>query len=352
MSATRLVMVIDHLEAGGAQRQFCLLATSLRSLGFVIKVIVFRPDDFFGESLQKAGPISVVSLVPRNRMHLIYQVRSEIRRELPHVVIAFLSWPNMLVELAGFPRRKFAVVVSERNLDMSPAGPRRSLRYFLHRFADVIVSNSYAQKERVDQLAPYLSSRTLVIVNGVDTLYFRPSDRVETDPAKVRVLVLARFAPQKNVLRFVEAVHLFRVEHPDVELDVDWYGKRTAIDRKGARRADREAAAYYGSVEYAINEHMMQDSFGVHDPRKDVRRLYAGADAVCLPSLHEGCSNVIGEAMACGVPVLASRVSDNVRLVEEGRNGFLFDPLSVDDMSDTMYRFATMGSIERRPDGA
>ena len=351
MAETRVVMVIDHLEAGGAQRQFCLLATSLRRLGFVVKVVVFRRDDFFADGLQEAGPISVVSLESRNRLHLIYLVRSAIRREKPDVVISFLSWPNLLVELAGLPRREFAVIVSERNLDVSPGGAKRNLRYFFHRFADIVVSNSYAQRERVDQIAPHLTNRTLVIVNGVDTLHFKPADRMEPRTGRMRVLVLARFAPQKNVLRFVEAVHIFRAQHRDVDLLVDWYGKKPVADVKWTHRAGIQAMAYYRGVEHAIARYMMQDTFHLHAAHKDVRKVYARADVVCLPSLHEGCSNVIGEAMACGVPVLASRVSDNVRLVQEGRNGFLFDPLSAEDIADTIHRFACQTDAERRQMG-
>ena len=152
-------------------------------------------------------------LEARTRLHLIYLVRNAIRRDKPDVVISFLSWPNLLVELGGLPRREFSVVVSERNLDVSTGGAKRYLRYFFHRFADIVVSNSYAQRERIEQIAPHLKDRTEVIVNGVDTLHFKPTDRMDPPNGRMRVLVLARFAPQKNALRFVEAVHMFRAQH-------------------------------------------------------------------------------------------------------------------------------------------
>ena len=348
MAVTRVVMVIDHLEPGGAQRQFCLLATSLHRLGFAVRVVVFRRDDFFADILQEAGPIPVMYLEARTRLHLIYLVRNAIRRDKPDVVISFLSWPNLLVELGGLPRREFSVVVSERNLDVSTGGAKRYLRYFFHRFADIVVSNSYAQRERIEQIAPHLKDRTEVIVNGVDTLHFKPTDRMDPPNGRMRVLVLARFAPQKNALRFVAAVHMFRAQHPDANLIVDWYGKKPVVDVKWAQRVALQSMTYYRGVESVIARYMMQDAFCLHTPHKDVRQLYAQADVVCLPSLYEGFSNVIGEAMACGVPVLASRVSDNVRLVEEGRNGFLFDPMSVEDMANTIRRFAAQSDEERR----
>ena len=349
-------MVIDHLEPGGAQRQFCLLATSLRRLGFSVKIFVFRPDSFFKDSLQGFGAIPVAYLKSHSRLHLILLVRTAVRQEKPDVVVSFLSWPNLLVELSGVPRRQFGIIVSERNLDMSRWTFKRYLRYFFHRFADSVVSNSYAQRERIEHIASHLVPRASVIVNGVDTQHFRPSGRErEHEPSKTRMLVVARFAPQKNVIRLVEAVQVVRSRYPKIHLVVDWYGKKPVIeepeDVAWGKKPRRHAAAYYRQVEEIIARHMLQDRFRLHAPHKDVRELYWSTDVVCLPSLYEGCSNVIGEAMACGVPILASRVSDNVRLVEDGRNGFLFDPLSVEDIAETIVGFGVLSPLERRRQG-
>ena len=348
----RVLMVIDHLEAGGAQRQFCLLATSLRLAGFSVKVVVFRDDAFFADRLQEGGRIPVERLEFQSLPHLMYVVRKAVRRRHADVVIGFLPWPNLLLELAGWPRRKFKLIVSERDLDLSPPGPKRFVRYFFHRFADAIVSNSYAQQDRIRDIAPRLLDRTEVIVNGIDVEYFRPSaERLEETPGKLKILVLGRFAPQKNVLRFIEAVDVVCSRHPALNLEVDWYGKRPVgqeVPHRGwGRRHRARMVGYFKSVEKGVSQRMMKRRFRLHDPRNDVRELYADADAVCIPSLHEGCSNVIGEAMACGVPVLASRVSDNVRLVEDERNGFLFDPLSIEDMASTIVRFGSL-SVEER----
>lgn len=352
----RVVMVIDQLEAGGAQRQFCLLATALHRMGFAVRIVVFRRDSFFRDQLRAAADIPVAHLEARNLAHLAVRVRRTLRRDRPDAVISFLSWPNLLVEWAGIPRRPFAVIVSERNLDLAATSVRSRVRYFFHRFADVVVSNSHAQAELMSELSGHLASRTTVIVNGVDTVRFAPDPATPATRRGVRILVLARVAPQKNVLRFIDAVSIFRSRNPDADLVVDWYGKKPDPGESGEsawdRRARRNAAAYCRRVEEAIATHGLQGRFRLHAPVTDVERLYARADVVCLPSLHEGCSNVIAEAMACGVPVLASRISDNVRLVEDGSNGFLFDPLSPEDMADAIRRFGALPAAVRSDQGS
>ena len=351
-NGTRVLMLIDHLEAGGAQRQFCLLATSLQRRGFSVEVLVFRDNSFFANRLQVDGPIRVDRLEYRSLTHLVSVVRRAVRGRHADVAIGFLPWPNLLLELAGLPHRKFKLIVSERDLDVSPPGPKRFLRYSFHRLADAIVSNSYAQRDRIGEIAPRLLDRREVIVNGIDVDYVRPSaETSKRKDGKLRILALARFAPQKNVVRFLEAVELVYSRHPEVDVEVDWYGKKPVVEgvaHTGWGRAHRERMEqYFRSVEEGVSRRMMGGRFRLHEPRSNVRELYARADAVCLPSLHEGCSNVIGEAMACGVRVLARRVSDNVRLVEDGRNGFLFDPLSVDDMACAMVRFGSLSITER-----
>ena len=93
-------------------------------------------------------------------------------------------------------------------------------------FQDAIVSNSYAQRHRIGDIAPRLLDRTEVIVNGIDVEYFRPSaETSKRNVGKLRILVLARFAPQKNVLGFLDAVELVYSRHPEVGVEVDWYGR-------------------------------------------------------------------------------------------------------------------------------
>ncbi len=346
----RITMVIDELGPGGSQRQFSLLATSLRRIGYEVKVIVFRPGSFFVNGLRDAD-VPVVHLQPRNRVHLWFLMRRQIRREPTDVVIGFLPWANLMIELSALPTRTFGLVVSERSLDVTMRVKRR-IAYHCHRFADVVVSNSHAQGEIVERVLRRWNVPTRVIVNGVDVRHFRPAEdeRRAEEADSLRLLVLARFSPEKNVMRFIEAVSVVCRRHPRIGLKVAWYGKAPiGEDGRAAWTAAGRGtlSTYYGSVVDGIARYELEGCFTVNAPRRDVRSLYQQSDVVCMPSLYEGCSNVIAEAMACGVPVLASRVGDNARLVQEGRNGLLFDPLSVEDMARTIVRFAEMADSER-----
>lgn len=350
-------MVIDHLEPGGAQRQFCLLATSLRRFNFQVEVFTLRADFFFKYLLDGDPPIYVNHVAANSRIQLYVRLRRSLRRFRPAAVVSFLSWPNLLVELCRIPRRSFCVIVSERNIDRSAPGFRRRFRYMTHRLADAVVSNSYAQARLITRIDCLLKSRTTVIPNAVDTNYFRPPQRsMNAHSRTIYILVLARLAPQKNPIRLIEAVSALRSRRPDLSIDVDWYGKLPTSARASVPRWNqaviRRDLAYYQSVKDAISAHALEECFRIHGPLMDVRPLYHQSDVLCLPSIYEGYPNVIAEAMACGLPVLASAVGDAHRLVDHERSGYLFDPLSVRDIIDTIVRFSELSARDRRKLGA
>lgn len=352
----RIVMVVASLEPGGTQRQLCLLAGSLRNMGYSIKVLVFHPNPHFGDALQKLH-IPVVYLKFHNRLHLAFLMRRTIRMGAPNVVIGFNHWANLLVELSGLPIRPFSVIVSERSLDVPNRlmgrgisyRIKRRISYYLHRFADVVVSNSHSQGEIVDRVMRRSRTRRVVIVNGVDTQHFQPSSEIVNGyVGRLKLLVVARISPEKNVLRFIDAVKVVRASRPDIGLEVNWYGDRPTFSAQDKQRKSAQVLlAYYRRVTSTVDRYRLGDSFHIRPAQKNVRELYLQADAMCLPSLVEGCSNVIAEAMACGKPVLASRVGDNTRLVKENCNGYLFDPLSVEGIAQTIIRFSEL-PVSRR----
>lgn len=77
----------------------------------------------------------------------------------------------------------------------------------------------------------------------------------------------------------------------------------------------------------------LQDRVKILGPRSDVGKLYQAADVFLLPSITEGLSNAMLEAMACGLPVMGSNVSGINDVIREGTEGCLFDPGQVDSIA-------------------
>lgn len=311
-----------------------MLAVGLSQLGHKVEFITYHRFDFFKQMIEEYEiPLKVVE--SKSKFRRILDVRRAIRDSNPEVVISYLNTPNLLAEISGIPIRRFALIVSERNTEYSGITFRCLRRFLFHLLADAVVTNSYSQANIIYKAAPWLRARLTTIPNCVDLQRFSPKleEKVENNES-VRILVLGRFEPQKNPNVLLEAIEIIVKEHGQVNLVVDWYGNDFFIDDKPTPKS-----TLFLHLKEEIERRSLVDYFRLHPPEKDVVKLYHSASVLCLPSLHEGCSNVICEAMACGIPVLASRVGDNSLLVEEGENGLLFSPDSPQEMANVLLRF-------------
>ena len=334
----KIAFVIDKLESGGAQRQLAMLAAALKNRGYGVEVFVYHQDGFFADDFREAGvPVNLVSF--RNKAHLVYAMGKAIKASNSDMVISYLAGPNALMELVGLFRRRFALIISERCLEVESR--ERFVRYGLHFLADAVVCNSYSQHRHILETFPRLANRTHIIVNGVDLKRFSLVEPPSSYRSKkLRILVLARVHPQKNPFALVEAMAIVRREQPQLEASVDWYGDPWWQNED-----------YHSRLEEIIERRELKDIFRLHPAVKDVEQLYHEADVVCLPSLYEGTSNTIREAMACGIPLLVSRTGDNPELVKEGRNGLMFDASSAQDIAATIIRFAKKSNKAKREMG-
>ncbi len=229
-------------------------------------------------------------------------------------------------------RYRWKLIVSERNTTQKLTFAER-LKFLLYHVADAIVPNSFSQKKFIETHFPRLASRTQTITNFTDLEHFHPS---ENKPPSLysRVVCVGRLAPQKNILSFLDAVT--KVKEQGLRFKIDWYGETTPA-----------------WVAYAAECHVKHEALGLqnfmefHPPTRDIVREYQTADVFCLPSLYEGFPNVLCEAMSCGLPVICSRVCDNPSIMDDGENGFLMNPCSVEDMAATLAKALRL-SVEQR----
>ena len=271
-------------------------------------------------------------------------MRREVRRRDPDVVVAFLGTPALLAELAGIPRRKFGLVVSERTGRMHPPSLKERSYFHFHRLADVVVSNSHSLKDYISRHAPWLRSKLRVIHNCVDLNHFCPSPREASQQTKATNVILAvgRYAPEKNTLGVISAIEILARNHTLPPLELHWYGNNYF---EGGQPTS--SSQYYLSVVAELVKRHLVNRVFFHDQTHALAPIYQNCSAFCLPSFYESFSNALSEAAACGLPLLASDVGDNRVLVRPKDNGFLFDPHSVESIAAGLTSFLRLSQEER-----
>lgn len=330
----RILLIIENLGSGGAERQLCGLASMLTKAGFPCRLITYVENQFYEPYLCQHGVD--YKFVPElwNKKTRIFKAAKYVRQYKPDVVISFLPSVNKTMCLAKL-FFKAKLVVSERNNNTCITRGDK-IQFNLYRMADAIVPNSNSQGKFISNNFPFLSKKVHPIINFVDVNRFVP---VETPVHNdiLRIVTVARYTQQKNVLTYLKAIRM--VKDMGLNVHFDWYGDK------------KHNAAYFAEIEKEYQQLDIADYLTLHNPNQKIEEEYRNADIFCLPSLFEGYPNVVVEAMSCGLPILCSNVYENPYIVEEGVNGFLFDPNKVDDMVEAINKMTALSVEERHEMG-
>ena len=171
-----------------------------------------------------------------------------------------------------------------------------------------MVANSHGLKEMSERADPF---PVRVIPNGVDTDFFCPGENLEKAKHRPFVfLFVGRFQMQKNLFYLIDQVAFLRRSGvgPFVLHLVGDGPQREELQNHAKHLGIEECLVWHGWLEKGC-----------------LREIYRSSDCFVNPSLYEGMPNVVLEAVACGLPVIASRVAGNDAVVRDGETGRLFD---------------------------
>lgn len=340
-----VVMLLSGLARGGAQRQAVLTAVGLRRRGHDVSVVTLRRGGDLAADLRAAHvPLielgrggALGGLAARVKLLLLPALRDA------DVVYSYMPAASVTASLVGLVRRRVPVVwgIRDSGLDLARYGrATRVMSWLADHLAwqpRRIICNSHVAFEHYAGRG-YPTGRMVVIPNGIDVERFQPDDldRAGTRaalgiPAAAKVvLCLARVDPMKGHLDLVQAFsEVLRSGHDARLLLVGDHDEQFASDVSGLAADDG----------YADRLMICQ---GTDRPESMIR----AADLLVVPSRYgEGFSNVLGEALACGVPVVATDVGD-ARVVV-GEDGTVVPPGDVERLTNAIED-ALSESTDRR----
>ena len=326
---------------GGAATATAAIAEHLASLGHTVTVLTSRFRDLKGAIREgdvqvvrcpairkcpdRSGILEMFSFLVSAGLML----GPVIRKHRIEASIVFFSFPCGPLGLWGLKRGNVPYVISLRGGDVpgneaglnTLHGLLASLRRLIFRRSVAVVANSPGLKEMSERADPF---PVQVIPNGVDTDFFRPvENRDEAEHRPFAFLFVGRFQMQKNLFYLFD--HIASLRRSGVGPFV--------LHLVGAGPQYDELRNH--SKKLGIEDCLVWHGWVVD--KGSLREIYRSADCFVNPSLYEGMPNVVLEAMACGLPVIASRVLGNDAVVRHGETGWLFD-LSKPDAFRTALR--------------
>jgi glycosyltransferase involved in cell wall biosynthesis len=333
----KVCFLAGTLTPGGAERQLYYMLQALCQAGAVPRVLSLDRGGFWEEKIKALGvPVTCVGDA-RPRWQRLLGVLREARRNPPAVLQSQHFYTNAYAGMAARLLRVSGIGAMRSN---GASEVRRSGFFggWLNlRLPAVIAANSQqAIQYAVAQGIP--ARRLHFLPNVVDTERFKPSRTSESPPdgeqagerkcRPLKLIAVGRFGREKRLDRFISIVHRLRT---DFELNV----KGMIV---GSGRLDQDVGPALEDQAQRLG--LWPDVIEFRGDVSDMPPVYREATVCVLTSDYEGTPNVLLEAMACGLPVIATRVGGVPDIVRHGHCGLLHDPDDLDGLTASLVAMA------------
>jgi glycosyltransferase involved in cell wall biosynthesis len=320
----RLVFLLQDLKFGGTQRQTLELARSLDPARFQVEVWVMTAgDDLVPLACEWGIPVVRLARQAAVGPQALMNLWRRLHRQPPDLLMLLTVVPNIWGRILGRLARAPVIVGNCRG----GGAPWRQHEWLLWPLMDHLLCNTAALKTELTQRYGVPPSKITVILNGVDTEFYRPA------PVGARcnppvILSVARLVPDKDHDTLIAAFGQVSAAFPEAELWLLGNGpRRAAIEALAAKTLPPGRVRFWPGT-------------------PDIRGFLHQASLLVLSSRYEALPNVVLEAMAAGLPVAATRVGGLPELVVPGRTGWLVPPGDAPALAAAMSQ--ALGDAETR----
>jgi glycosyltransferase involved in cell wall biosynthesis len=331
-----VLFVIDVLKYGGAQRVLLNHANFLKRQGVRVSIFSIKDDIEFnipkGINVYKA--LGKDQKITENIFYVLEKLNEAVKRH--DLIIGFMDFITNYITVLSSKTNKKPVFISVRNTlseEINKFDYKRinhDLTTLTYNMADKVICPASYIKDDVVLNFNITRRKTKVLYNPVDIKLIGALKKQNIEPEYEKVfdgktiLSIGRLEKQKNYEALIYAFRrLFKSYKEDVKLVIIGEGSlreelENVIERTGLRR----------KVFLIGKQH-------------NIYKFLCRSDLFVLPSIYEGMPNVVLEAMAVGVPVIASNLGPIREIISDGKNGLLFETNNIKDMSEKILSLLT-----------
>jgi glycosyltransferase involved in cell wall biosynthesis len=345
MVRRKICFVLPSLSGGGAERAAVQILNALDGSVWERSLYLFREE---GPYLADVSPaVQVTGGRSHSRVGRWRALRRFIRRTRPAVVVSFLSYFSVLTAVRAAAVRARVVLNQQTPMSAFLADGDYAWRRRWHRrafalatrlgyaAADLIITTSHGVADDLVEAFGVARRRLRVVHNPVDLAAVEAAAAAPLDPMDAArwtppvIVAAGRLAEVKNYPLLIDALALLRAEVP----------ARLFILGQGAEEE---------SIRTRLAARGLEADVVLCGFQANPWRYIARADVFALTSRYEGFGNVLVEAMACGVPVVATGSAGTRDIVRDGVDGLLVEQHEPAAVASAFERVLTDEALHRR----
>lgn len=330
----KIIHIIQSLDNGGCENM--LLRTLPLLNGFEHKIVTLKELGELAPKFVSAGIlVETVHATGFFNVPGIFRLRRIIQKESPHVVLTYLFHADMIGRLALHSTTSAPIVPFLRTTYNHPKYLiARILEWLTKPLVRQYLANSDAVKDFYIKRIGVHPEKITVIPNGIDTSYF---DSIMPDP-KLRESLGIK--PDDFVIICVANLHINKGHQYLLEAFEGVYKENTnlhlLIVGDGVER---------DSLKNQMQGYTSKNNVSFLGRRTNVPELLKISDCFVLPTLFEGQSNAIMEAMASGLPVITTNIPENRMLIKTNSNGILVPTRDVNAIVQAINTVVVPGGL-------
>jgi glycosyltransferase involved in cell wall biosynthesis len=344
MNPIRVLKFVNQFFIGGTERQFVEVANGLDRSRFAVEIACFRREGPLLDNLKHDMPLHTYplyrSLYHWRSIRSQFRLMKDVRHRQFDIVHTYGWYPNVFGIPPSRLARRPAIIASVRDAGAYMTPAKIQALKVVCGLADCVVANSKAGRDWL--IGQGVNERKIeVIRNGIAVPRSREPESL---PGFVRkefgipqttplCACIGRVVSGKGIDFYLRAARILRDR-----------GRDARFLMIGAHSAEEH---YQSEMDALVRELNVKGSVIFMGQRKDVPAILREVDIVVHPSLTEGLSNVILEAMAAGLPVVATRTGGNPELVQNDRTGLLVSTGSAEEIAAAISRLLDQPSWAR-----
>ncbi len=309
----RVLRVLSNLGGGGVQRRLLSLLPYLNEK-WEINLLSFKGGILEEEFRKRVKELLIVRRRSKFDPVCISKIYNYLKKRKIHILHTHTHKPNTTARIAGILAGVPIIIAQEHNLDTWKGILQRFIDVFFAGFTDRIVVVSKAVGEFYHSIG-IPREKIYLLYNGIEYEKYILREEVKEKAGKKKgelwVGYVGRLHPQKGVEFLIKGFKKVSLSFPQAQLLI--IGEGPLKDK----------------LLHIVEEEGIQGRVKFMGRREDLSSLLPLLDILVLPSLREGFPNVILEAMASSLPVIASDTGGVREVVEEGITGYLVPPKDV-----------------------